>query len=39
MQTALYLIPVTLGGELFEQVIPAYNIEILKKNQILYSGK
>lgn len=31
MQTALYLIPVTLGGELFEQVIPAYNIEILKK--------
>ena len=37
MQTALYLIPVTLGGELFEQVIPAYNIEILKK--IKYSGK
>ncbi|MGP1603140.1 MAG: SAM-dependent methyltransferase [Treponema sp.] len=31
MQTALYLIPVTLGGELFEQVIPAYNIELLKK--------
>lgn len=31
MQTALYLIPVTLGGELFEQVIPTYNIEILKK--------
>lgn len=31
MQTALYLIPVTLGGELFEQAIPAYNIEILKK--------
>jgi len=31
MRTALYLIPVTLGGELFEQVIPAYNIEILKK--------
>lgn len=31
METALYLIPVTLGETEYSKVIPSYNIEIIKK--------
>ena len=31
METALYLIPVTLGATPFHQVIPAYNLDVIRQ--------
>ena len=32
METALYLIPVTLGDTAIESVLPSYNKEVILKN-------